>query len=220
MVKITLHKIEMKRSRQESSGCERNTKRIQISSVKLAVERNDIKELKRLLDAGADVRADNNHALICASQNARVELVSLLLKNGTNIHAWDDYALKSASYKGHVEVVSLLLKNGADVHDHDDYALYLASKNGHVEVVSLLLKNGANVHAEDDYAEDDCALRRASKNGHVEVVSLLLNFGANPEKCPKEMLDKVKADVRTILEVTQLPKCLKDNIIRPMLIGY
>jgi ankyrin repeat protein len=160
--------------------------------------------VKYLLDAGADVHADNDRALQWASDKGHTEIVKLLLDAGADVHARDDYALRWASDNGHTEVVKLLLDAGADVHAYDDYALRAASDKGHTEVVKLLLDAGADVHASDDaalrlashygrtevvkllldagtdvHAKDDLALRWASEYGYTEVVKLLLDAGAD-----------------------------------------
>ena len=81
-------------------------------------------------------------ALRWASINGRTEVVKILLEAGADVHAENDLALRIASYYGHTEVVITLLKAGANVHAPDhigpDAALRWASKYGHSEVVKLL----------------------------------------------------------------------------------
>lgn len=48
------------------------------------------------LDRGADIHADNDLALIWASQNGHAETVRLLLNRGANVDANDNMALKLA----------------------------------------------------------------------------------------------------------------------------
>ena len=60
-------------------------------------------------------------------------------------HANNDQALLLASDSGHLEVVRLLLENGADIHANNDEALQWASENGHLEVVRLLICYNANI---------------------------------------------------------------------------
>jgi ankyrin repeat protein len=71
--------------------------------------------------------------------NGRKEVVQLLLNAGADVHAEDDLAIRLASVRGHTEVVQLLLNAGADVHARNDEAIRLASKWGRTEVVQLLL---------------------------------------------------------------------------------
>jgi hypothetical protein len=64
--------------------------------------------VKDALTEGADVHADNDYALQCASWYGHAEVVKVLLDAGANVHACDDYALRWASWYGHTEVVKLL----------------------------------------------------------------------------------------------------------------
>ena len=132
--------------------------------------------LDAALASGADVHAQDDAALRCASRNGHLAVVQTLLTAGANVHAKDDYAhaLRCASAKGHGAVVQALLNAGANVHADDDEALRLASMKGHGAVVQALLTAGANVHA-----QDESALREASANGHGAVVQALLNAGAD-----------------------------------------
>jgi ankyrin repeat protein len=96
--------------------------------------------VKKALENGADVHANNDSALRYASENGHLSTVDLLLKNGADVHVYHDYPLRWASVRGHLDIVELLFKNGADVHAIDAYTLWWASQNGHLDVVKLLKK--------------------------------------------------------------------------------
>ena len=132
-----------------------------------------VKVIEELLDEGADIHVDNDHALRSASRNGRLETVKLLLDRGANIHAGDDEALCSASENGHYKTVKLLLDRGADIHACDDLAIRSASHNGYYKIVKLLLDRGADVHV-----HDDDFLYWTSFNKHTETAKLLLSRGA------------------------------------------
>jgi len=134
----------------------------------------DVEGVRRVLEAGADLHANEDEALRWDSRYGRTEIVKLLLEYGADVHANEDEALRLASEYGRTEVVKLLLGAGADVHANEDEALQGASRYGHTEIVKLLLEYGADVHAEDEEA-----LRRASDYGRTEVVKLLLEYGAD-----------------------------------------
>ena len=72
-----------------------------------------------------------------------VEVAKILLENGADVHAESDHALRWASRNGRLEVVKILLENGADVHARNDEALRRASEEGHAEVVGILLEAGS-----------------------------------------------------------------------------
>jgi len=145
-----------------------------------AVLEDDISEVKRLLEQGADVNAkdDFGHTpLSNASLVGLTEIVKLLLAKGADVNAKDDFGhtpLREASDNGHYEVVKLLLANGAN-----DYngGLIGSAGFGNIEFVNLFLSKGADVNAKDN--NGITPLYKASSMGHYEVVKLLLANGAN-----------------------------------------
>ena len=77
-------------------------------------------------------------ALINASRRGHTEAVKSLINAGADVHANNNEALQWASANGHIEVVKLLLDAGADVHAKNDLALRWANEEGHTKVVKLL----------------------------------------------------------------------------------
>ena len=53
--------------------------------------------IRWLIDNGADVHADNDHALRGAAECDHVNCVALLLANGANVHAENDHASSNAT---------------------------------------------------------------------------------------------------------------------------
>ena len=91
-----------------------------------SVESGDFAEVKRLIEAGADVNAQEN--------------------DGSTALMW-------ASLEGHAGITRLLIEAGADVNAQDNYgyiALIYTSRKGHTEVVKLLIEEGADVNAKDN----------------------------------------------------------------------
>lgn len=118
----------------------------------LATKRGNIKEVERILAAGADV-------------NFR----------GT----WGMTPLIWAASKGHVKIVELLVSGGADVNmraNNQSTALMWASFSGHRDVVRHLLGGGADVDAKSNSGAT--ALMAATERGHHETVRLLRDHGA------------------------------------------
>jgi ankyrin repeat protein len=76
--------------------------------------------------------------LIEASKYEHLNVIKRLLEYGAHVHADDNDAIQMASEYGHLDVVKLLLESGADIHARDNYAIRWESKNGHLSVVKLL----------------------------------------------------------------------------------
>lgn len=145
-----------------------------------AVKNNNISEVKKLIQAGANVNAkyDNSDTvLIEATRNGNIEIVRLLLKYGADVNIQNKYgntALTYASGSGHIDIVRLLLEHGANVNTKSKYnltPLIMATRNGHTEIVKLLLEHGSDVNAIDNCG--DTALIEASYRGYIEIEELL-----------------------------------------------
>ena len=71
--------------------------------------------VEALLDAGA---GEIGEAFWRAADGGRTAVVALLLDRGADVHYEDDHALHWAAYLGHLETVTLLLQRGATPHHH------------------------------------------------------------------------------------------------------
>ena len=72
-------------------------------------------------------------------QKGTPDLIRMLISAGADINADDGHALWAASYHGRADVVRLLLAAGADASARGDGALRWARKNGHYDVAKLLI---------------------------------------------------------------------------------
>ncbi len=156
-----------------------------------AVEDNKISNVKKLLDAGADVHAkgDNDSgrtALHSASISGHTVIVKLLIDADADVNAKGDngdtalYWASFMGYMGRIDVVKLLLDAGADVNAQTAdgvTALYRASISGHTVIVKLLIDAGADVNLKDN-RYSFTALYWANSKGHTEIVNLLKQAGA------------------------------------------
>ena len=157
-----------------------------------AVKNNKLDEVKKALDAGANVNAkgdDGNTALIFAGYNGHTESVKLLLNRGADVNAKNNTgytALIWASEKGHKYIVEKLLEEGADVNAKANIgwtALSLAKDRGHTEIVAMLeeaiANNTENNSSEGSQEEKDKELLEAVKNNKLDEVKKALDAGAN-----------------------------------------
>ncbi|MCP4370085.1 MAG: hypothetical protein GY797_18515 [Deltaproteobacteria bacterium] len=121
-----------------------------------SMDASDITEIRKLINAGADVNVKNKY-----------EITSLWV----------------ASEEGYVEVVKLLLGAKADVneaHTNGATSLWIASQEGYDEVVKLLL--GAKADMNKANTDGVTPLWQASWKGHAKVVKLLLKTNADINK--------------------------------------
>jgi len=136
-----------------------------------------------LLDAGADVNAQDDFALRSAVTVGRAETAAVLLARGANVHADNDYALRIAAAAGDAVLTSLLLSSGAHVHAEENKALRVAAGTaGSAAVVATLLAHGADARARDDES-----LRQATRAGHADVVVALIAHCDYPSKLLAEI---------------------------------
>ena len=157
-----------------------------VEAVKLA----DLEEVKRLIDEGADVNAENRNGYLLhkAAWNGHVGVIKLLLANGANVNLRDTRGktpLHEAVLRDNQEGVAELLANGADVNARDSNGetplhiavLHITVWSAHVSVIRLLLAKGVDVNVRDGWG--NMPLHLAIRIGDTEVVQLLLTHGAD-----------------------------------------
>jgi ankyrin repeat protein len=172
-----------------------------------AVFTGDVAQAKRLLAAGADVRAMNAYgvnALQLAADAGNTELIRLLLKAGADPNSPNpdgETALHLVARSGNVEAAKLLLKAGAAVDPRESFGgqtpLMWAAARRHPEMVDLLASRGANVNARSavrDYQRVATAESRAKFLDRGGFTPLLYAARENCGACVEVLLQH-KADV-------------------------
>jgi len=121
----------------------------------------------------------NESIVHTAARANKPDVVAVLLNAGADVDAQDshgDTALSEAVSLGLVAIVTQLLAANAVVDHAAGYTLWIAANNNHGDVASLLLTAGASV---DGVHNGETALCNAVKKGHVNVVRVLLRAGAS-----------------------------------------
>jgi uncharacterized protein len=148
-----------------------------------AVENNDIKELKLLLDKGANPNAyddDSDNVLIDATLFASIDCMKLLLQNKANPNFKNKYGETPLMLCVHdITKMKLLLQYGANINDSapsGNTALLTACGAGSSYViVKWLIENGADPLAKR--WGNETTLMRASQYSDTMIIRLLLSKG-------------------------------------------
>ena len=152
----------------------------------LAVEAQDLEQVKKLLDQGANpnVKKDGKqHVLIVATQNGHGDIVTSLIQSDANPNVHERQHGKTpliiAAEKGHHHIVGYLILNEAELNRRDhkgNTALITAvSSDAPPEVrraiVQRLLDFGASLHIEND--EGKTALEIARERGDTDIQKMI-----------------------------------------------
>ena len=151
-----------------------------------AVVRGNIKNVKALLDAGANVNLSNKWGVTalteaCSCVN-REGCVRLLLRSGADVNHLCNYGgtpLMMANYNDRVEYVQALLDTGADVNIVNTgnwTALMFAAKYKSLRCVELLLQQ-EDIRVNHATKSGITALKVAQQFRHDECIRLLLEAG-------------------------------------------
>ena len=172
-----------------------------------AVFKGDIEQAKKLLAAGADVKATNAYgvnAMQLAADASNTELVRLLLKAGADPNSPNpegETALHLVARAGNVEAAKLLLRAGAQVDPKESFGgqtpLMWAVARRHPQMVELLVSEGANVNSRSavrDYLRVATAESRAKQLDRGGFTPLMYAARENCGACA-DILLKHKADV-------------------------
>ena len=161
------------------------------------VMENDLKAVKQLLDAGADVNERDESSgstplMMACSYRDYTEMVKLLLSYKPDLNIQDKVYGTTALIAAvgiSKEVVEMLLANGADItiKRFDGTSPFLAAISGILsgrvttDLLSLLLSKGSNINETftSGPAEGYTGLMMAARNESPELVKFLVKNGAN-----------------------------------------
>ncbi|HEV7714249.1 MAG TPA: ankyrin repeat domain-containing protein, partial [Steroidobacteraceae bacterium] len=147
--------------------------------------------------------SDGTTPLHWAAHNGDLELVKRLIKAGANVKAVNDYGvtpMSEAAERGDAAILEQLLKAGADVESPNpegQTALMTVARTNHVDAALVLLKHRANVNAREQW-RGQTALMWAAAQGQPEMVQLLIRHRAdvNGRSAIRAWARKVTAEPR------------------------
>jgi hypothetical protein len=153
-----------------------------VKAVKLA----DLEAVKRLIEEGEDVNAENRNGykpLLAVASNGQVAIAKLLLSYGAAVNWQDKYGrtpLHEAVWNRQAGVTELLLAHGADVDTRNgvgDMPLHTAIRNADTKVVQLLLTHGANANAKAKGQRYRPVKVARDLGGREDIIELLKRHG-------------------------------------------
>ena len=152
------------------------------SEIMKAIEANDVRWVRALIAAGANVKNDVRH-LREAVVRGYVPIAKALIDGGAEVNG-RGYPLNAAARAGQADMVVLLIQRGADVNARDltgytPLVEAVLSPNG-LEAAKVLLAAKADPDAVDPTCGD--ALHYAASRGDVAMAELLLAVGVDIDK--------------------------------------
>jgi len=151
-----------------------------------AVEKTDVKQVKLLITEGADVNAKypgGETALQLAAITGIAESAKLLLEAGSDISAKNNSgqtALHLAARWDDGNIVELLLNKSADINARDEEfgftALHYAAQFGNRNTARILIARDASINAKDKQGRTPLYI---AVNHDYRVAELLINKGAD-----------------------------------------
>jgi ankyrin repeat protein len=152
------------------------------SILMVAVDKDDLGLLNRLLEWGADPTGDTApRVLNAAAGNNCVDIVKRLISLGIDVNATysGQTALNHACQEADTDVSRLLLEAGANPNIPDSSGmngLVHAAKKGRVELLNLLIKYGAQLRSKWHFGYH--ALYEATQHGKLDAMQILLRANA------------------------------------------
>lgn len=181
------------------------------AAVAYACENDDLKEVKRLVESGADVNAEKKIGLggtplTKAAARGDLAIVKCLVEHGADINKMLVYpgtALHAAAGAGRYEVAKYLIEKGADVSAKNEYYGRPMDSVDNAKVAELLIKSGANpvdgwflaatnnqIDLLDVRIKHGVQVNTRDSNGKTALHYAAVGFGQGPEVGVKYLLQK------------------------------
>jgi len=167
----------------------------------LACAGNMLKNVKKILDLGANIEARdrqyNMTPLLIAIYNKNIELVKLLVEKGANLEKSfkiENQDLTPLNYSiklENIEILKYLVEKGADIELNSPLTYAISSEKE--KIVEYLISKGVKL----EYLEDEnCPLIKAVKSQNFEIINMLVKAGANLH-CQKKKVTSMKVIIIT-----------------------
>jgi ankyrin repeat protein len=148
-----------------------------------AIQANKLDLARQWLSEPNVAEADGTTALHWAARDSNLKAIRLLLKAGADVNASNRYGvtpLSLAVTSGDLATVKELLKAGADAKRalvEGETVLMTAARTGNAKIVRALIAHGADLEARESYYGETALIWAVAEN-HAETVAALLDAGA------------------------------------------
>lgn len=167
-----------------------NVKTLNKKLLAAAVSATKAKEIRDLLNKGADINTVNEWGMtplmLAAQNNPAVAVLNQLLSSGSDIHLTEPkYRSNSlhlaANKSANPKVIESLIKAGSDLNSRNylgETPLIMAvNSNEETRVVSALIKAGADINARD--YQGHSVVEYAKVQNRTYIINTLKKLGAN-----------------------------------------
>ena len=151
-----------------------------------AVQRGDIKEVKRLVEEEAvDMYSDGkpkSTVLAVASQAGQKEMILYFIEKGMDINRRSSGGLTALHYAKDIPTAKVILDNKADINIQDNHGstpLMNSISENKIELAKFLIDKGADPNIPETDSGSTPLFLSIGK-GKVELARLLFEKGANP----------------------------------------
>ena len=197
----------------------KSRRRISVSDLTEAVLLGSLVDVKRLIQAGANVngsKRDGSTPLTLAAARGDPKITAYLIERGAGVNRSNEIgqtALMIAAQRGNKEIIQQLVAAGADAQTVDNKKrnaiAWAVTRGDFAEVISLLVAFGTDYNAPD--STGITPLMRAALLGYANCAAVLLTAGANEkvrfhgktayemadEKGHREVCDTIRAVVQS-----------------------
>ncbi len=190
-----------------------------------ACRHGEIRPIRQLLDAGADVNAlDSNgyFPLYWAAANGHLKALLLLLKSGANVNQLSRRegltALHGAAWHGHALLVQTLIEAGAEVNARSQAGttpVLHAAGGGHLDVTRILIFSGGDINLQD--CRGTTVLIYACAVGNLDLIKLAVESHADTALRTKRGLNALDVACREgQLESVRILLAQNADVNRPL----
>eukprot|EP01038_Epipyxis_sp_PR26KG_P015518 gene15518-20946_t len=163
------------------------------------------------------VATSKSTSLILAGRGNKSEILKVLLEAGANIHAENAFgntAFHEACREGYEKSIEILLAAGSNINGENHkgstplhFFCYGSSKTNTLEGMQKLIEFGADIHSRDHQGLTPCLVCCAS--GRMDLLQFLLEKGADPTA--KDNTDRNGHDIALFYRQEQMAKFFEEE---------